>query len=308
MDPPILSNDFKFQYTTINGTVEKIEQIRANYPYQRGYRDFTPWPETSPSTISTKEIRGPHRVSLRDDISFYWTLIASQLQIASAIQNPFNSTIFLRHIIASVWMNTMEYLHAVLSELETKLWKIEHMISPTLTDAQKDKYLLEFTIALNEVNTLRRRVTWYIAEMKTNLEALGISPDIASSTSTSDQDFLALHARLLNYQSWAEKLMNVLTTHVNLMETEKSISDSKSLSRLTVLGFIFVPVSFVATLFSMGGDFAVGQSRFWIYFAVTVPLTVVILLMTFRKWWWRRAEMMLKKAGFLKHHYQRQDL
>jgi Mg2+ and Co2+ transporter CorA len=94
--------------------------------------------------------------------------------------------------------------------------------------------------------------------------------------------------------------MNVLTTHVNLMETEKSIADSKSLSRLTVLGFIFVPVSFVATLFSMGGDFAVGQSRFWIYFAVTVPLTVVILLMTFGKWWWRRAEtvwsIVFKKA------------
>ena len=84
-------------------------------------------------------------------------------------------------------------------------------------------------------------------------------------------NFLAIYNKLLAYQRWSETLLSVITTHVNLMETEKSIADSKSPSLLTILSFVFVPVSFVYSFFSMGGDFAVGQNKFWIYF-VADPL------------------------------------
>jgi hypothetical protein len=265
---------------------QQSEQI-LNHSYQGGYRDFLPWP-TSPDNVSDRKIRGPNRISLLQDIAFYWTEAATESQIRSAIENPYNGTLFLRNIIASTWMNTMEYIQAVLSEAETKLWHIERMIAPDLKDSEKDLYLRDFTTGLNEINTIRRRLNWYVAEMKVNCEVLGINLDFPSSDVKRDRDFVAIYNRLLNYQSWAEKLMSVITTHVSLMETEKSISDSKSLARLTVLGFFFVPVSFVATFFSMGGDYAVGQSRFWIYFIVAVPLTLMVFAVAFGKWrvWW----------------------
>lgn len=287
LDPPIVGFEDRDRS-------QRVEQV-PNHPYQGDYRDFSSWPE-SPADFSTRKIRGPYRISLLHDIAFYWTETAFPSQISDAIKSPYNSTLFLRNIIASTWMNTMEYFHAILSELETKLWDIEHMIAPDLSDAGKDRFLRDFTTALNEVNTMRRRLNWYVPEMKTNLEALGISPNFPSSNpqlsdsfdQKRDQDFVSIYDRLVNYQNWAEKLMNVMTTHVNLMETEKSISDSKSLARLTVLGFFFVPLSFVATFFSMGGGFSAGQSRFWIYFAVAVPLTLMVFVVAFGKWraWW----------------------
>ena len=41
--------------------------------------------------------------------------------------------------------------------------------------------------------------------------------------------------------------------------------------------FVFVPVRFVCGFFSMNGDFAVGESKLWVYFVVVVPLTLIIL-------------------------------
>lgn len=200
------------------------------------------------------------------------------------MNNPYNSSSFLRDIVASTWMNTNEHIQAILSELETTLWEIERMISPTLSNREKDLYMCNFTIALNEVNTMRRRLNWFAVEMKANCECLGSSPDIASQNSTDNIDFITIYHRLVTYQNWAERLMGVITTSVNLMETEKSLADSRSLARLTVLGFVFIPLSFVATFFSMSGDFGVGQRRFWVYFGVSVPITLLTFVIAFGKW------------------------
>lgn len=187
-------------------------------------------------------------------------------------------------------MNTLEHIYKTLSALETMLWSIEHMMSPYLSNKNKDRYMRDFTIALNENNTVRRRLNWYISEMETNMLALGIPLSSSTEINLSDHEknFRLIYDKLRKYQSWSEKLLDIVTAQLDFMETQKSIADSNSLSRLTILGFIFVPVSFVCSLFSMGGDFAVGESRFWIYFAVTIPLTFAVLLSGFWKFWSRK--------------------
>ena len=293
MDPPITKRDFILD----DGDSRVTTTIKGScHPYQGGYRDFTPWPNAFSLPLSDSNIQGPHlemqdprRTSLIHDLIYYWRFVASVSQIQSATKSPYASTIFLRHVIASIWTSTLERQHTILSESETLLLhSLEPMVSPGLTDEMKNYYMGKAIEVLNQVNTLRRRSSWYVPEMKLNLEALAVSPDYPnSSRKEGDRDFLAVYNRLLSHQSWAEKLMTLITTHVNLMETEKSISDSKSLQRLTILGFFFVPVSFVCSFFSMNGAFAVGESKLWVYFAVTVPLTLTILWLAFRKQWWR---------------------
>src|ERR1700761_7306430 len=68
-----------------------------------------------------------------------------------------------------------------------------------------------------------------------------------------------------------------------------SRSDSNTMKAITILTMVFLPATFVCSLFSMGffdfgaTDGELGQhglrvaGQFWIYFAVTVPLTVVVL-------------------------------
>lgn len=189
-------------------------------------------------------------------------------------------------------MNTLTHIHSVLSLRETDLWLIAKMIQPHLSNQDRDDYLERFTEGLNDMNTLRRRLTWYILEMENNLLALDISLTSPSPTPTSyEKDFLYIHQRLVSYQALAEKLMNIINGHVNLMETEKAISDSNSLSRLTILGFFFIPMGFVSALFSMGGDYAVGGNRFWIFWVVAVVVVGGCCSVGFWKYWkirWER--------------------
>ena len=293
LDPRLKNNNFRWPHSPIPGhrstypdPADPKGHIEAipNYPYLQGYRDFTSWPENCSHALSPENVRGPERSSLLDDIVYYWTVAATREEIFSAINSPYQSSMFLRKIVASTWLNSMEYFNAILSEAETRLWDIEGMVAPDLSDDEKDTYMAIFTVALNEVNSLRRRLAWYLNEMRLNLEALNLAPGSpVPKEKKHDEDFLALYERLQTHQSWAEKLLDVINTSVNLMETEKSMANSKSLSRLTILGFVFVPVSFMASFFSMGGDFAVGESRFWVYFVVTVPLTLAILGLAFRK-------------------------
>jgi hypothetical protein len=38
----------------------------------------------------------------------------------------------------------------------------------------------------------------------------------------------------------------------------------------------------------MGGEFLAGESKFWIFFAVSIPLTFLVFVVAFGKWrlWW----------------------
>lgn len=79
--------------------------------------------------------------------------------------------------------------------------------------------------------------------MNNNLENLGlVGEDIhrLPDRRADDRDFIVIRERFLTYRLWSEKLLDITSTYLALMETEKSISDSKALSRLTILGSLFV--------------------------------------------------------------------
>jgi Mg2+ and Co2+ transporter CorA len=127
--------------------------------------------------------------------------------------------------------------------------------------------------------------------MTTNLEPLDLiteHPYPISSHRAEDRDFIMIRDKFLSYCKWSEKLLDITSAHLALMETEKSISDSKALSRLTILGSLFIPMSFVCSFFSINGEFAVGETKFWVYFAVTLPLVVAILVIVFGRRWYKR--------------------
>lgn len=52
---------------------------------------------------------------------------------------------------------------------------------------------------------------------------------------------------------------------------------ARSSGQLTKIATIIVPCTFVASIFSMGGDFAAGESLFYVYWIISVPITVGLL-------------------------------
>lgn len=68
-----------------------------------------------------------------------------------------------------------------------------------------------------------------------------------------------------------------LNSMVPLLDTHQSLVEAQDVRRLTYLVLVFVPFSLIASIFSMADKVLPWGSHFWLYFAVSVPFTVLIL-------------------------------
>ena len=71
--------------------------------------------------------------------------------------------------------------------------------------------------------------------------------------------------------------MPVATAVVQLLDARRSIAEAVNVRRLTYIALVFVPLSWVATLFSMAEKYAPGSGDFWVYFATALPLLLLVL-------------------------------
>ena len=74
-------------------------------------------------------------------------------------------------------------------------------------------------------------------------------------------------------------MIPVVTSFIQLIESRRALLETANVTRLTVLAIIFVPLSYVATVFSMSEKYGPGGPNFWVYFAVAVPITLLVLLL-----------------------------
>lgn len=75
-----------------------------------------------------------------------------------------------------------------------------------------------------------------------------------------------------------ENMLPVVTSLVQIMDARQSFTETANIRRLTILALIFVPLSYVSSLFSMNEQNMPGSAHFWVYFAVAVPVTAVVFL------------------------------
>jgi Mg2+ and Co2+ transporter CorA len=65
---------------------------------------------------------------------------------------------------------------------------------------------------------------------------------------------------------------------IQILDSRRSIQEAVNAKRLTHIALVFVPSSWVASLFSMGG--LPDKGTFWVCFALGLPLIVVFLLIS----------------------------
>lgn len=75
-----------------------------------------------------------------------------------------------------------------------------------------------------------------------------------------------------------ETMLPVVTSLVQIIDARQSFAETANISRLTVLALIFVPLSYVSSLFSMNTSNMPGSPYFWVYFAVAIPVTLVVVI------------------------------
>ncbi|KAF5007510.1 hypothetical protein FDECE_6157 [Fusarium decemcellulare] len=103
-----------------------------------------------------------------------------------------------------------------------------------------------------------------------------------------------LRQQLQDYRQSLEQMVTVATSMVQLLDSRRSILEAVNVRRLTYIALVFVPLAWVASLFSMSDGYSPGDEHFWVYFATALPLlSLVLLLSTFP---YERLLQLLKKG------------
>lgn len=88
------------------------------------------------------------------------------------------------------------------------------------------------------------------------------------------EDFELIRTGIQEHASRFESMVPVATSFIQLIESRRALRESANVTRLTFLATFFLPLSYVASLFSMGERYGPDGIRFWVYFAVALPITL----------------------------------
>lgn len=78
------------------------------------------------------------------------------------------------------------------------------------------------------------------------------------------------------------KGMNVIMNNVMLAESKRAIQQAQSVTKLTLIAFFYIPLSFTCSFFSMDiVGFEQKISRIWLWFAVSVPVLLISISFLF---------------------------
>jgi len=92
------------------------------------------------------------------------------------------------------------------------------------------------------------------------------------------EDYGYLASSINGFGRRLENMLPVVTSLVQVIDSRRSFAETANITRLTVLALIFVPLNYTSSLFSMMPDKAPGGEKFWVYFTVAVPITVLVFL------------------------------
>ncbi|KAK0642141.1 hypothetical protein B0T16DRAFT_335285 [Cercophora newfieldiana] len=272
VDPPLravmTSQNTGYAASSPTYTPRKMVPI-ASQLFQNGYLDFVPY------RVQMTARKGPSRTSMLDDLCFY-------LQ-THPLKDPNPASTFAKKIIASHYHQLFNFTRSVTSDVQFHMSRLDRLgldhFDTTFVESGQ----------WSDAQALERRISEYHADIESIMLASGIpladQPDvvgcIASSGSTPwydcTADFQLLRLRFADVRRHAELLNTAITGLTSISGNQKALREARSTKALTLVGLVFIPLAYTATLFSMTESFGPGGERFWVYFAVSVPLIVCVL-------------------------------
>lgn len=263
------------------GSPKKTKEC-PNTPYQGGYVDILPF-----SDIDTSEA-GPSRNSPFDDILFYWSYADRfpNLHFDILKDSPAECTSFiLKKLIASNWMPLLVYFDVILDRLEYALARSDFEV---LAGAEKHWSDVEFwhrrcrksCDQLEQTLFDLRRNAQAKHSMSISIPGTQASVPL-SATDECTSDFEYLYEQMLSLKERSQRLGSSLTNLIGIIQSKRSSDEAHGVRILTLLGMLFVPLAFIATVFSMSGEYAPSGDRFWVYFATSLPMVGLVFAIVF---------------------------
>ena len=259
-----------------HGSLFEIRNLE-NEPYSPGY---VPWPDALDST--SREAWPPH-TGPYDDVSY---CLGTEWVPYPQAATPDIPELIVKRLVLSHMMALADYLKSVIANLEYSLRRIPGHIGD-----------IDFTIEsiLVEILHWNCRLSEYCGYIEDVLDQLRLLPDpeikvpvAVNGYSSINDEFHYVHEKLINLRKRTQELNLLGGSLRDVLEAEDSSlpelwsrQEGRAVIALTFVGIVFLPLLFVAELFSMGQNFGPGELYFWVYWIVAIPSSCLLLM----AWW-----------------------
>lgn len=128
------------------------------------------------------------------------------------------------------------------------------------------------------------------------------SPDPSSSLKEILPDFERVRESLDELQRRVDRLTEVVAAEIATEDSRRSLKENHNLARLTWLATTFVPLSFLASFFSMTENITELKWTVLWFFSAAIPLTAITLVVAgaVGQEWIPKLKEKGKKKGWLK--------
>ncbi|CAF9941657.1 hypothetical protein IMSHALPRED_002836 [Imshaugia aleurites] len=92
------------------------------------------------------------------------------------------------------------------------------------------------------------------------------------------EDYKHIASGIDAYRDRLEALASIAISLIQVIDSRRSLTETLNISRLTYLALSFIPLTFVTGLFGMNDNVAPGGRIFGLYFAVSIPLCILVFL------------------------------
>ncbi|KAH9216456.1 hypothetical protein DL95DRAFT_460309 [Leptodontidium sp. 2 PMI_412] len=261
--------------------------IQIGTPLWYGYRNWEPTPGIN--THGTPA--GPHRTSLFQDF-IYWAKKSPPSQLMNPSSSPKINTHMpmqtLLYLICSEWLTISDYIRTRIGIIEWEISNPDHFLSKDfgIDDALKKLHVWRRLVPLYRemlTDSLQRVFRTPIHDTSTTitinsndsipLPTHSYPPSLApTSTHPIKSDFSRALSYMEEYQQRIDRLTSVVTAIISIEDSRRSQDDNRNVARLTWLATFFIPLSYIASLFSMQDDLSTLGRTMKIYFATAVPV------------------------------------
>ncbi|KAM3562321.1 hypothetical protein MY1884_001919 [Beauveria asiatica] len=203
---------------------------------------------------------------------------------ASAIPGPLVVVEDLYRLIIHEWAHLAAYFTRDLNAIE---WALQRGSGAHENDVD------HLRNAMRDLFFSRRRMSHYCSLIKHCADSAAIhgrpiwctthnsteAQRLTTRQTASDlqSDLCALEHKMTQIHLRLQSTMAHITAETTVMEAGRTRVQNKILLVLAIIGVLFLPVSSLAAVFSMGGSWAAGERNFGMFWAICGPVEVVLL-------------------------------
>jgi hypothetical protein len=118
-------------------------------------------------------------------------------------------------------------------------------------------------------------------EIHINMNALGIGTEHSIAQEWEAEDWRSLEDAIKAVERRIDVIYESYTQRASINESMAANQQARGVRYLTALAALFVPASLTAGIFAMAGEFSAGASRFWVFWAVSIPLMSILSVLFF---------------------------